>query len=129
MWGTFQGIIGHQIGGTFNRFHIAYIFLITEWVMYVLSGPICLWLIVQGGVDNIPRQLVLLMSGYMVWVIGAAIMLKRARLVFFLPAIVVVDFIFRYLMVHAAIKAFRQKTIKACVWDSPQRFDKRVSTV
>jgi len=54
--------------------------------------------------------------------------LKRPRLMLFVPAIVVADFIFRALMVHALIKAFRYKTVEACVWNSPKRFDTRTET-
>lgn len=126
MWGTFQGIIGHQIGSEFNRFHMTYVLLITEWIMYILSGPICIWLLFQGGPENLPSQLLILTSGYAAWVVGAALSLKHPRLILFIPAVVVVDFIFRALMVHALIKAIRQRTVHACVWDSPRRFDTRI---
>ncbi|MBA3758101.1 glycosyltransferase family 2 protein [Candidatus Saccharibacteria bacterium] len=128
MWGTYQGIIGHQIGSQFNRFHMSYVFLMAEWILYIISGPICIWLILQGGPEHIPRQLLILASGYALWVVGAALSLKLPRLLFFIPAIAIADFIFRFLMVHAFFKALRQKTVLACVWDSPKRFDTRSVT-
>lgn len=127
MWGTFQGIFGHQIGSQFNKFHMAYVLLIVEWVLYVLSGPICIWLIFQGGINLLPRQLLILISGYTLWVAAAAISLKRARLLYFVPVIVMVDFIFRALMVHALLKALKHKTVEVCVWNSPKRIDASAS--
>lgn len=127
MWGTFQGILGHRIGTEFNRFHMAYVVLISEWIMYVASGPIAVWLIWRAGLHNLPLELALLVSGYGVWVVAAAVALKRPRLVLFVPVIVVIDFVFRVLMVHALVKAFRQKTVESCVWSSPKRFDTRAA--
>jgi biofilm PGA synthesis N-glycosyltransferase PgaC len=125
MWGTFQGIIGHRIGTEFTRFHMAYVVLIAEWVMYVASGPIAIALIWHAGLAHLPQELGLLIAGYSVWVIAAALALKRPRLLFFIPVIVFIDFVFRALMVHALVKAFRQKTVESCVWSSPTRFDTR----
>lgn len=121
MWGTFQGILGHNIGSEFNKFHMSYVALMLEWLIYVASGPIVIWMIVRAGLHALPYELVLLCSGYAIWVVGAALALKRPRLVLFIPAVVVVDFIFRALMVHALIKAFRQRTVESCVWVSPKR--------
>ncbi|MGI9027476.1 MAG: glycosyltransferase family 2 protein, partial [Candidatus Saccharimonadales bacterium] len=116
MWGTFQGIFGHRIGSQFNRFHITYVLLMFEWVVYVASGPLCLWLLFESGIENLPRQLIILSAGYAIWVVVAAGSLKQPRLLFFIPVIVVIDFIFRALMVHAFFKALRYKTVEACVW-------------
>lgn len=129
MWGTFQGIIGHQIGSEFNRFHMAYVLLMTEWVLYILSAPLCIWLLLQGGLQELPRQIITLFGGYALWVVAAALALKRPRLILFLPVIVAVDFIFRAVMVHAFVKALRQKTVRSCVWNSPKRIDKRQNTL
>lgn len=125
MWGTFQGILGHQIGTEFNRFHMAYVVLIAEWIMYVASGPVAIWLIYRAGLHNLPLEIAILFAGYSVWVVAAAIALKRPRLLLFVPAVVIIDFIFRALMIHALIKAFRQPTVENCVWSSPKRFETR----
>jgi poly-beta-1,6-N-acetyl-D-glucosamine synthase len=123
MWGTFQGVFGHQVGSQFNKFHFAYVMLLTEWIFYVLSGPFCIALLIAGGTHNLPKQLLILSAGYLLWVVGAAISLKKVRLLLFLPVIIIIDFIFRGIMVHAFIKALRQPTVEACVWKSPKRFE------
>jgi len=122
MWGTFQGILGHKIGTKANAFHVAYIGLMLDWIIYVASGPLTLWVIWHAGWRNLPLELLLLASGYAVWVAAAAAALKRPRLLLFVPAIIVADFLFRWIMVHSLIKALRQPTVEACVWESPERF-------
>lgn len=125
MWGTFQGIFGHRIGTRTNKFHISYLALILEWIIYVFSGPLALLIIMQAGLNNLPLELLLLCVGYSIWVALAAIALRLPKLLLFVPAIVMVDFIFRIVMVHGLIKALRQKTVVTCVWNSPERFDAR----
>lgn len=127
MWGTYQGIIGHQIGTKINKFHLSYIALMADWFIYILSGPLTIIVIWQAGLDHLLLELLLLTSGYFVWVALAAFSLRRPRLILFVPAIVVIDFIFRWIMVHGLIKAIRQKTVKNCVWESPKRFDAPVA--
>jgi biofilm PGA synthesis N-glycosyltransferase PgaC len=124
MWGTFQGVIGHYIGSEFNKFHMSYVLLITEWILYILSGPMCLLLLIHGGWARLPVELLALTFGYGIWVLGAASSLKRPRLILFIPAVVMVDFIFRFIMVHGFVKALQHKTVKSCVWNSPTRFAK-----
>ncbi len=128
MWGTYQGIIGHQIGTRLDKFHMSYIALMADWFIYILSGPLTLFVIWQAGLDNLLLELLLLTSGYLAWVTLAAISLKRPRLILFVPAIVVIDFIFRWIMIHGLIKAIKQKTVQNCVWESPKRFDTPVAT-
>jgi len=127
MWGTFQGILGHKIGTEKNKFHLTYIALMIDWLVYIFSAPLTIYIIWQAGIHNLFIELLLLMAGYSVWVIAASIGLKRPRLILFLPAIVVVDFIFRWIMVHSFIKALRYPTVEACVWDSPKRFSIQVA--
>lgn len=127
MWGTFQGIIGHRIGTKVDKFHLSYLALMLEWVIYILSGPLALLIIWQAGLRNLLLELALLFAGYAVWVVVAAVILKLPRLILFVPAIVVIDFIFRGIMIHGLIKALRQKEVAACVWDSPERFDARLT--
>jgi poly-beta-1,6-N-acetyl-D-glucosamine synthase len=128
MWGTFQGIIGHRVGTKPNRLHISYLALMLDWIIYIFSAPLTLFIIWQAGIHNLPMELGLLCAGYAVWVTIAAIALKLPRLILFIPAIVVVDFMFRWVMVHGLIKAIRQKTVENCVWESPKRLDKSMAT-
>ena len=127
MWGTFQGILGHQIGAQFTRFQVAYAILITEWLMYIAGAPLLIWLVGRAGMHNLPLELVLLVAGYAPWVVASAIALKRPRLVLFIPAILAADMLFRVVMVHALVKAFRQKPVRSCVWESPKRFETRIA--
>jgi poly-beta-1,6-N-acetyl-D-glucosamine synthase len=127
MWGTFQGILGHKIGTKANKFHITYLALIMEWTIYIFSGPLTLFIVWQAGLRNLPLELLLLCVGYAIWVTIAAAALKLPKLLLFIPAIVVVDFVFRWIMVHGLIKALRQPTVESCVWNSPTRFDARPS--
>jgi len=128
MWGTFQGIIGHKVGMKANKFHLSYLALMLEWFIYIFSGPLSLLIIMQAGLKNIPLELLLLFSGYFVWVAIAAMALRLPRLLLFVPAVVMIDFIFRWVMVHGLIKALRQRTVDSCVWESPKRFDVRTAT-
>lgn len=125
MWGTFQGILGHKIGLSPNKFHISYLALMMEWAIYIFSGPLLILVIWQAGLNNLALEIMLLTLGYSVWVVPAAIFLKIPRLVLFVPAIIVTDLIFRFIMVHGLIKAIRQRTVESCIWDSPKRFDAR----
>lgn len=123
MWGTFQGILGHRVGTKANRFHMSYIALMLDWVIYIISGPITLLVLWQAGFKHLPLGFLLLCSGYFIWVAGAATALKKPRLLLFIPAIVVIDFLFRWIMLHGLVKALRQRTVESCVWVSPKRFE------
>lgn len=123
MWGTFQGVLGHKIGLQANKFHISYLALMMEWVIYIFSGPLLLLVIWQAGLNNLALEILLLLLGYAVWVVPAAIFLKTPRLILFVPAIVLTDLMFRWIMIHGLIKAFRHKTVESCIWTSPKRFD------
>jgi poly-beta-1,6-N-acetyl-D-glucosamine synthase len=125
MWGSFQGIIGHRVGTKANKFHLAYLAVMLEWIIYIFSGPLTLFIIWRAGLHNLPLALLMLCVGYTIWVAVAAIALRLPRLLLFIPAIVMVDFLFRWVMVHGLIKAIRQKTVASCVWTSPERFDTR----
>lgn len=129
MWGTFQGIIGHRVGTKFNKFHLSYLALMVEWMIYILSGPLVLIVIWQAGRDYLILELMLLCAGYAIWVAAAAFALKLPRLLLFVPAIVVTDFLFRAVMLHGLIKALKVKTVDSCIWKSPKRFDAHTALV
>ncbi len=128
MWGTFQGVFGHKIGSKANKFHLSYLALMLEWIIYILSGPLMVFVIWQAGLNNLLLEILLLLAGYSIWVAAAAIFLRLPRLMLFVPAIVLTDFLFRWIMIHGFIKAIRHKTVEACVWNSPQRFETRATT-
>jgi biofilm PGA synthesis N-glycosyltransferase PgaC len=123
MWGTYQGILGHRIGTQANRFHLSYVALMLDWLLYIASGPVTLLVIWQAGLANLPLSILLLFVGYSIWISVAAVAMKMPRLLIFIPAIVLIDFIFRWVMIHGLIKAFRQRTVANCVWESPKRFE------
>jgi len=120
MWGTFQGIIGHQVGRKATRFDAAYVLLMLHWLIYVLSGPATIWIMAASGVFN-PMAVLILLGGHGLWMVFAAIRLRRPRLVLFIPALVIIDFIYRIILVHALVKAIRQPRVERCVWASPAR--------
>jgi poly-beta-1,6-N-acetyl-D-glucosamine synthase len=118
LWGTFQGIIGHRVGRSYTRFDVAYLLLMLQWVLYIVSAPVAVWLIVASGA---PHILLIFLGGYAAWVLAASIHLRIPRLVLFLPAIMALDLLYRVIFVHALIKAVRQPTVERCVWTSPAR--------
>jgi cellulose synthase/poly-beta-1,6-N-acetylglucosamine synthase-like glycosyltransferase len=116
LWGTFQGIVGHDVGKKRTRFDVAYVFLIIQWSIYVCFLPFSLWFMFTTG------SYYIFLGFYMVWVAAAALQLRQFRLILFAPAIIVVDLIYRVVFIHAVIKTLRQPTVENCVWDSPARF-------
>lgn len=125
LWGTFQGVIGHRVGRTWSHFDVAYVVLMCQWLLYVLSAPITIFVLVIAS-TKAPIVLVLYLGGYGLWVGAAAIQLRRPLLIIFIPAIIVGDLVYRVVFVHAFIKALRQPTVENCVWESPTRMDRNV---
>lgn len=123
MWGTFQGVIGHKIGSKATRFDVAYLILIAQWVIYVLSAPIAIGVMVVSAI-HAPWILLVFMAGYGIWVTAAAVQLRKPHLVLFIPAIIVTDFIYRFVFVHAFFKALKTPTVENCVWESPARIQR-----
>jgi hypothetical protein len=56
-----------------------------------------------------------------VWCAIGAIALRKGRLFVLFPAVVLLDWIARVNLIHAAIKAIRQPTAE-CRWESPARY-------
>jgi cellulose synthase/poly-beta-1,6-N-acetylglucosamine synthase-like glycosyltransferase len=123
MWGTFQGVIGHQVGRRATKFDFAYVLLILQWIVYVLSAPVAIVVLAISAVYA-PWMLLVYMAGYGIWVTAAAIELRNPRLPLFIPAIIVSDFIYRFVFVHAFIKACKTPTVENCVWESPARIQR-----
>jgi cellulose synthase/poly-beta-1,6-N-acetylglucosamine synthase-like glycosyltransferase len=124
MWGTFQGIIGHKVGRRATRFDAAYVGLIFDWLLYALITPAILAYFVVTNHDD-PARLghigLLYATGYAVWSLIGAIALRKWRLFVLWPALLVIDWMSRVNLVHAAIKAVREPTAE-CRWESPARY-------
>lgn len=123
LWGTFQGILGHGVGRHFTKFDFAYILLIAQWAIYVLSAPVAI-VFLAIAIVSAPQLILLYIAGYALWIIIASWQLRKARLLLFIPAIIVSDFIYRFVFLHAFIKALRERTVESCVWDSPARINR-----
>jgi hypothetical protein len=52
----------------------------------------------------------------------AAAALKQWRLVLMAPAIVAVDWIYRFTFLHAFAKTLAQPRVDVCRWESPLRY-------
>ena len=124
MWGTFQGIIGHKVGRRATRFDLAYVGLIFDWLLFTLITPAILAFLVLMNHDD-PARLghvaLLYAIGYAVWALIGAVALRKWRLFALWPALLVLDWISRVNLVHAAIKAVREPTAE-CRWESPARY-------
>lgn len=118
--GTVQGIIGHQVGRHMTWFDYSYIVLIFHWVLYVFSAPVTIYLIWVGW-QRSPTIVILAFAGYYLWIAIGAIALRRFELVLLAPAIIAIDFIYRWLFIKATIDAIREPTVQVCRWDSPAR--------
>lgn len=123
LWGTFQGVIGHHVGRRTTWFDAAYLLLILQWIIYVFSAPVAIAILAVGAFYA-PWTLLVYIAGYGIWVGAAAIQLRRPRLILFIPAIIVSDFIYRYIFVHAFVKALKEPTVDNCVWESPTRIQR-----
>jgi biofilm PGA synthesis N-glycosyltransferase PgaC len=124
MWGTFQGIRGHKIGRRATLFDVAYIGLLIDWTLFTIGTPIILALLMIWHRDD-PAGLVKIgaayTAGYAGWAAVGAIALHKWRLLALWPALLVIDWIARVNLIHAAVKAARQPTA-ACRWKSPERY-------
>jgi cellulose synthase/poly-beta-1,6-N-acetylglucosamine synthase-like glycosyltransferase len=124
MWGTFQGILGHKVGRRATRFDFAYLGLIFDWLLFTLITPAILAFLVVRNHDDPARlgQIALVYAiGYAVWALIGAVALRKWRLFALWPALLVLDWIARVNLVHAAIKAVREPTAE-CRWESPARY-------
>lgn len=123
LWGTMQGIHGHRVGRTRSWFDVAYLGLILDWLLYVLLWPALLLISLRATDLNLAGSLGLYAVGYLAWAAAGAIALRRWRLIVLTPLIIVIDWIYRAIYVHAFIKTIRQPRVEHCVWDSPTRYE------
>ncbi len=124
MWGTFQGILGHKVGRQATRFDLAYLGLLLDWFLFTLLTPVLLAALAVANLHDPARLgqiLVFYAAGYAAWSAVGALALHAWRLLALWPALLVLDWIARVNLVHAAIKAIRQPTAE-CRWESPERY-------
>jgi biofilm PGA synthesis N-glycosyltransferase PgaC len=122
LWGTFQGIRGHRCGRQRTLFDLTYLLQMADWVMYVLGGPVMIALVAAGIWWNPMLIVILTAVGYFMWTIPAAIALRKWRLIPLTPFLLVVDWLYRVVFVHALVKTIRQPVVASCVWESPPRY-------
>jgi len=75
----------------------------------------------RDWIDPIWWLVVYVVAG-VAWISVAATALRKPRLVVLAPALLVLDAVYRVIMLHAAIKAVVSPTIEICKWESPERF-------
>ena len=123
-WGQFQSIRGHRLGFRCSWFDLGYLGLMLDWIPYMLEPfaivPLAYFL--RSWVDPFWFG-VFYVGTWGAWVLAAALALKKWRLVALLPALLVLDLVYRMTMLHALVKAIVEPTIETCKWESPTRFE------
>jgi biofilm PGA synthesis N-glycosyltransferase PgaC len=135
-WGQFQSVRGHRLGlpiqrdtdrslgWRFSWFDAAYLALLVDWLSYALEPllivPVAFFL--KGWLDPL-WFLVFYLATSTCWIATAAIALRKPRLFFLTPVILVLDLVYRGLMLHAIVKTLREPKTETCKWDSPVRFE------
>ena len=135
-WAQFQSIRGHRLGWPVKRdrdrllgvrlswFDVAYLALLLDWAPYMLEPLLVVPAVVflSGWIDPIWWLVVYAAAG-VGWIGVAAIALRKPRLLALAPALLVLDIVYRVIMLHAVVKAVVSPTIEVCRWDSPKRFE------
>ena len=134
-WGQFQSIRGHRLGVPLRRrkgafgvrfswFDTAYLLLLVDWLAYALEPalivPVAYWF--KDWVNPLWFA-VLYVATSSAWIAVAAGALRKPRLVLLIPAILVLDLVYRIAMLHAVAKTALRPRIETCSWDSPSRFE------
>lgn len=122
LWGTMQGIRGHKVGRRASWFDLAYVGVMLDWVLFVLVWPLLLVSTLMFTTAGLGASLGAFFVGYLAWSIVGAIALRRWRLVALFPFLLVTDWLYRAVYVHAFIKTVRQPLVDSCVWESPERY-------
>jgi poly-beta-1,6-N-acetyl-D-glucosamine synthase len=135
-WGQFQSVRGHRLGlpiqrdtesrlgWRFSWFDAAYLALLVDWLSYALEPllivPVAVLL--KGWIDPVWFLVFYLVTSSL-WIATAAAALRKPRLFLLTPAILVLDLVYRGLMLHAIVKTLREPKTETCKWDSPVRFE------
>jgi cellulose synthase/poly-beta-1,6-N-acetylglucosamine synthase-like glycosyltransferase len=135
-WGQFQSIRGHKLGSPLRRdptsrigvrfswFDTAYLALLLDWAPYMLEPlvlpPLAIFL--STWINPLWFLAYYLGASYL-WILVAAIALRKPRLLVLAPGLIVLDLFYRVAMLHALVKTILVPKLEICVWDSPARFD------
>ena len=122
LWGTMQGIRGHRVGLHASWFDVAYLGVMLDWVLYVALWPLLMVAMLVFANVSIVTTVAFYLVGYLAWAVVGAVALRRWRLIVLFPALVVIDWLYRVLYMHALIRTIRQPRVENCVWESPARF-------
>jgi cellulose synthase/poly-beta-1,6-N-acetylglucosamine synthase-like glycosyltransferase len=123
LWGTCQGIIGHRVGLRFTLFDITTLLLVLDWIMYVFAAPVVLALILLNHpFMSVEHYALFYVAGLGAWLALASVATRRLEIILMAPAIALLDFVYRIVFIHAAIKAIRQPRVESCTWSSPKRY-------
>lgn len=122
LWGTFQGVWGHRIGTRPTRFDVLYALQILDWVLYATGLPLLATLVLWLGWADPVGVVVSYLLGVFAWVVVGAFATGKWRLVLMTPAIVAVDWIYRFTFLHAFALTVRRPRVEVCRWESPARY-------
>lgn len=122
LWGTMQGIRGHQVGRRASWFDVAYLGVILDWVLFVFLWPLLLVATIAFTDASVVESIGAYLVGYFAWSVVGAVALRRWRLVALFPFLIATDWLYRAVYLHALVKTIRQPVVDDCVWDSPARY-------
>ena len=123
IWGTCQGIIGHRVGLRPTLFDLTSVLLVLDWILYVFGAPTVLVLFaLNHPFTSFQHYVLFYVVGMAAWLTLASLATRRPEIVLMAPAIALLDFAYRVVFVHAAIKAIRQPRVASCTWSSPKRY-------
>ena len=113
--GSFQGIRGHRVGTKATAFDFWYGALVLDWLVYIVGLPVGVWAVTHYGFTMVWAL------GYLAWAVAAAVSLRRWELVVMAPALVLQDWLYRVVFLHALLRSYTQPTSDVCRWTSPER--------
>ncbi|HET7721269.1 MAG TPA: glycosyltransferase family 2 protein [Acidimicrobiales bacterium] len=122
IWGSFQGVWGHKVGRQASLFDVTYVMQILDWLMYVLLAPLLVLLALSRDWVEPATLGQLTLAGYGVGAAVAAAVLGKWRLAVMAPALILVDWLYRIVFLHAFVKTVRQPRVESCRWESPTRY-------
>ena len=123
LWGTCQGFIGHRVGMKPTLFDVTSVLLMLDWILYVFGAPVVLVLfMMHHPFTSFEHYALFYAAGLGLWLALASLATRRPEIVLMAPAIALLDFVYRVIFIHAAIKAIRQPRVESCTWSSPKRY-------
>lgn len=122
IWGSFQGVWGHKVGRKASLFDVTYVMQILDWLMYVVLAPLIVVLALWHDWVEPTTLGQLTLLGYGLGAAVAATVLRKWRLAVMAPALILVDWLYRVVFLHALVKTIRQPRVESCRWESPTRY-------